>query len=123
MACQTWCRASNQQGSHPCKNSHPQPRLDLGPGWSTTVLGCRRVPCRKARLRYGRGEVRDVWRRSDRERRAPGLLCRRSVDRAQKQAHFPSTWRRGKEGTRGREKEPTPRVRSSEGGGRPTRRV
>eukprot|EP00962_Isochrysis_galbana_P052629 scaffold24106_cov146-Isochrysis_galbana.AAC.1 len=29
---------------------------------------------------------------------------------AQKQAHFPSTWRRGKEGTRGREKEPTPRV-------------
>eukprot|EP00962_Isochrysis_galbana_P002027 scaffold528_cov126-Isochrysis_galbana.AAC.8 len=48
MACQTWCRASVQQGSHPCKNSHPQPRLDFGPGWSTTVLGCRRVPCRKA---------------------------------------------------------------------------
>eukprot|EP00962_Isochrysis_galbana_P051093 scaffold22435_cov120-Isochrysis_galbana.AAC.1 len=31
MACQSWCRASNQQGSHPCKNSHPQPRLDFGP--------------------------------------------------------------------------------------------
>eukprot|EP00962_Isochrysis_galbana_P045775 scaffold18144_cov130-Isochrysis_galbana.AAC.12 len=29
---------------------------------------------------------------------------------AQKQAHFTSTRRRGKEGTRGREKEPTPRV-------------
>eukprot|EP00962_Isochrysis_galbana_P011969 scaffold3372_cov107-Isochrysis_galbana.AAC.2 len=39
MACQTWCRASNQQGSHPCKNSHPQPRLGFGPGRSTTVLG------------------------------------------------------------------------------------
>eukprot|EP00962_Isochrysis_galbana_P010134 scaffold2806_cov135-Isochrysis_galbana.AAC.5 len=35
---------------------------------------CRRVPCRKARLRYGRGEVRGVWRRSGRERLAPGLL-------------------------------------------------
>eukprot|EP00962_Isochrysis_galbana_P024445 scaffold7500_cov127-Isochrysis_galbana.AAC.28 len=34
------------------------------------------------------------------------------IPSAQKQAHFPSTWRRGKEGTRGREKEkePTPRV-------------
>eukprot|EP00962_Isochrysis_galbana_P029786 scaffold9582_cov79-Isochrysis_galbana.AAC.1 len=30
MACQTWCRASNQQGSHPCKHSHPQPRLGFG---------------------------------------------------------------------------------------------
>ena len=32
------------------------------------------------------------------------------IPSAQKQAHFPSTWRRGKEGTRGRGKEPTPRV-------------
>eukprot|EP00962_Isochrysis_galbana_P006265 scaffold1691_cov107-Isochrysis_galbana.AAC.13 len=32
------------------------------------------------------------------------------IPSARKQAHFPSTWRRGKEGTRGREKEPTPRV-------------
>eukprot|EP00962_Isochrysis_galbana_P048331 scaffold20104_cov120-Isochrysis_galbana.AAC.4 len=30
----------------------------------------------------GRGEVRGVWRRSGRERLAPGLLCRRSVDRS-----------------------------------------
>eukprot|EP00962_Isochrysis_galbana_P045251 scaffold17751_cov227-Isochrysis_galbana.AAC.2 len=29
---------------------------------------------------------------------------------ARRQAHFPSTWRRGKEGTRGRGKEPPPRV-------------
>eukprot|EP00962_Isochrysis_galbana_P003891 scaffold1091_cov125-Isochrysis_galbana.AAC.2 len=43
MACQTRWRASALQGSHPCKNSHPQPRLDFGPGRSTTVLGCRRV--------------------------------------------------------------------------------
>eukprot|EP00962_Isochrysis_galbana_P039533 scaffold14177_cov124-Isochrysis_galbana.AAC.5 len=35
---------------------------------------------RLARLRCGRGEVRGVWRRSGRERLAPGLLCRRSVD-------------------------------------------
>eukprot|EP00962_Isochrysis_galbana_P051895 scaffold23310_cov108-Isochrysis_galbana.AAC.4 len=42
----------------------------------------------------------------------PGASCSRaSVSSvAQKQAHFPSTWRRGKEGTRGRGKEPTPRV-------------
>eukprot|EP00962_Isochrysis_galbana_P020014 scaffold5849_cov101-Isochrysis_galbana.AAC.1 len=39
---------------------------------------CRRVPCEKARLRCGRGQVRGVWRRSCRERLAPGLLCRRS---------------------------------------------
>eukprot|EP00962_Isochrysis_galbana_P010479 scaffold2892_cov112-Isochrysis_galbana.AAC.1 len=26
-------------------------RQEFGPGRSTTVLGCRRVPCRKARLR------------------------------------------------------------------------
>eukprot|EP00962_Isochrysis_galbana_P000055 scaffold18_cov111-Isochrysis_galbana.AAC.10 len=82
MACQTWCRASNQQGSHPCKNSHPQPRLGFGPGRSTTVLGCRRVPCREARLRCGRGQVRVVWRRSCWERLAPGLVCRRSVGRS-----------------------------------------
>eukprot|EP00962_Isochrysis_galbana_P012663 scaffold3587_cov109-Isochrysis_galbana.AAC.9 len=63
-------RVTNQQGSHPCKNSHPQPRLDFGPGWSTTVLGCWRVPCREARPRCGRGEVRGVWRRSGRERLA-----------------------------------------------------
>mmetsp|Transcript_26649 Transcript_26649/g.86084 ORF Transcript_26649/g.86084 Transcript_26649/m.86084 type:complete len:367 (-) Transcript_26649:61-1161(-) len=43
---------------------------------------CRRVPCRKARPRCGRGQVRGVWRRSCRERLAPGLLCRRSVGRS-----------------------------------------
>eukprot|EP00962_Isochrysis_galbana_P048596 scaffold20325_cov130-Isochrysis_galbana.AAC.12 len=32
------------------------------------------------------------------------------IPTAQKQAYFPSTWRRGKEGTRRRGKEPTPRV-------------
>eukprot|EP00962_Isochrysis_galbana_P024003 scaffold7325_cov120-Isochrysis_galbana.AAC.2 len=32
------------------------------------------------------------------------------IPSAQKQAHFPSTWRRGKEGTRRRGKEPSPRV-------------
>eukprot|EP00962_Isochrysis_galbana_P002927 scaffold812_cov126-Isochrysis_galbana.AAC.4 len=42
------------------------------------------------------------------------LPCRergiQPIPSARKQAHFPSTWRRDKEGTRGREKEPTPRV-------------
>eukprot|EP00962_Isochrysis_galbana_P047195 scaffold19217_cov117-Isochrysis_galbana.AAC.1 len=32
------------------------------------------------------------------------------IPSVQTQAHFPSTWRRGKEGTRRRGKEPTPRV-------------
>eukprot|EP00962_Isochrysis_galbana_P040713 scaffold14791_cov131-Isochrysis_galbana.AAC.1 len=40
---------------------------------------CRRVPCREARLPYGRGQVRVVWRRSCRELLATGLVCRRSV--------------------------------------------
>eukprot|EP00962_Isochrysis_galbana_P017968 scaffold5173_cov125-Isochrysis_galbana.AAC.13 len=59
----------------PCKNSHPQPRLGFGPGRSTTVLGCRRVPCRKAGLRCGRGQVLVVWRRSCRERLALPGFC------------------------------------------------
>eukprot|EP00962_Isochrysis_galbana_P029686 scaffold9537_cov140-Isochrysis_galbana.AAC.3 len=36
----------------------------------------------KARLRCGRGAVLGVWRRSCRERLAPGLLCRGSVGRS-----------------------------------------
>eukprot|EP00962_Isochrysis_galbana_P013812 scaffold3936_cov128-Isochrysis_galbana.AAC.9 len=44
--------------------------------------GCRRVPCRKARPRCGRGQVRVVWRRACRERLAPGLGCCRSVGRS-----------------------------------------
>ena len=45
---------------------HPAEQPSFGPGRSTTVLGCRRVPCREARLRCGRGEVRGAWRRSGR---------------------------------------------------------
>eukprot|EP00962_Isochrysis_galbana_P044202 scaffold17084_cov130-Isochrysis_galbana.AAC.4 len=51
--------------------------------------------------------VRLVGPRPHRSQRSHGLGFTTS---AQKQAHFPSTRRRGKEGTRGREKEPTPRV-------------
>eukprot|EP00962_Isochrysis_galbana_P032927 scaffold10938_cov123-Isochrysis_galbana.AAC.2 len=44
MACQTRCRASNQQGSHPCKNSHPQPHVwaldQVGPRPSSGVGEC-----------------------------------------------------------------------------------
>eukprot|EP00962_Isochrysis_galbana_P052611 scaffold24102_cov153-Isochrysis_galbana.AAC.1 len=50
---------------------------------------CRREPCREARLRCGRGEVRGVWRRSGRERLAPGLLCRRSVGGSVIKRYYP----------------------------------
>eukprot|EP00962_Isochrysis_galbana_P040170 scaffold14525_cov151-Isochrysis_galbana.AAC.1 len=44
---------------------------------------CRRVPCREAGLRCGRGQVLVVWRRACRgERLAPGLECCRSVGRS-----------------------------------------
>eukprot|EP00962_Isochrysis_galbana_P016540 scaffold4745_cov125-Isochrysis_galbana.AAC.14 len=46
---------------------------------------CRRVPFvgrHASGTTCGRGDVRGSWRRSGRERRAPGLLCRRSVDRS-----------------------------------------
>eukprot|EP00962_Isochrysis_galbana_P061261 scaffold36310_cov118-Isochrysis_galbana.AAC.1 len=49
---------------------------------TTAWVGCRRVPCRKAGLRCGRGQVRVVWRRACRERLAPGLGCCRSVGRS-----------------------------------------
>eukprot|EP00962_Isochrysis_galbana_P039526 scaffold14172_cov85-Isochrysis_galbana.AAC.1 len=57
--------------------SHVWALDQVGPRPSS-VLGCRRVPCREARLRCGRGQVRVVWRRACRERLAPGLVCRRS---------------------------------------------
>eukprot|EP00962_Isochrysis_galbana_P024451 scaffold7502_cov112-Isochrysis_galbana.AAC.3 len=56
--------------------------MDNGSSCGSLVGECL-LSCRKARLRYhGRGEVSGSWRRSGRERRAPGLLCRRSVDRS-----------------------------------------
>eukprot|EP00962_Isochrysis_galbana_P024002 scaffold7325_cov120-Isochrysis_galbana.AAC.1 len=60
----------------------PLPSTHLSGTHPRTIRYCRRVPCRKARLRCGRGQVRVVWRRACRERLAPGLVCCRSVGRS-----------------------------------------
>ena len=70
---------SRIQNTHNNEHTH---RHGPCPHRHTYYTQCRRVPCVKARLRCGRGQVRGVWRRSCRERLAPGLLCRRSVDRS-----------------------------------------
>eukprot|EP00962_Isochrysis_galbana_P030263 scaffold9783_cov127-Isochrysis_galbana.AAC.13 len=80
------CRIEALPQSPDLRHPLPAPTRCVGE-WtrsSRTDRPCRRVPlpCREARLRRGRGEVRVSRRRSGRGRQAPGLLCRRSVDRS-----------------------------------------
>eukprot|EP00962_Isochrysis_galbana_P056362 scaffold28279_cov134-Isochrysis_galbana.AAC.7 len=83
LCAEGWCRGSvhycyDYEGAG---NETPVRVLHATRMWE---YECRRVPLSEgtARPGCGRGEVRGVWRRSGREPRAPGLLCRRSVDRS-----------------------------------------